>query len=345
MALPHMTLAEAHPDTRWSPCTSTGPVFLRSVTTIDASGSNPGCQAPQTACALAAAAVLPAFGYSHPLQNDSFADANQPNCAAPQHARCQNQQYHASLQSSDTVLPGPYLHSWCHSIADHPSLIGPATAAAACTAALAEILDSLGGPNISEGWGRLALACGSPNAAVPRAHCPSATSHQPRAEELQHVSQRAKEASGNMLPDPCTTPRSTPTAALHYATHAAQLADLDNTSHLTFGQPPSYTLPPSLPIWSLDILPSAEARFIDWCDTTVLPYLQGTPVQTANSSYWQHDQQTPPLPVPLPLPPPLQSDLPNLNLQLATQSAAVTAAANVDTHATDAAKPKKTKGT
>ena len=342
MALPHMTLAEAHPDVRWStsPRTCTHPLFWRSVTTIDASSLNPGFQASQTACAPVAAALLPAVGYSDPLQN-SFADATGPNCAAPQHAHCQDQQYHDSLQWSDTVLPGPSLHSCCHSIAaDHPSLIGPATAAAACTAALAEILDSLGGPNISEGWGRLALACGSPNAAVSRAPCPSATSHQPRAEELQYISQHAKEASGNMLPDHCTTSRSTCTATLDYATHAAQLADLDSISHLTFGQPPSYTLPPPLPIWSLDILPSAEAQLIDWCDATVLPYLQGTPVLTATSSDWHHDTQKPPLPLPLPLLP----NLPHLNPQLAAQPAAGTAAAAAVTVDTNAAKPKKRKG-
>lgn len=348
MALPYLTPAESHPDNRWStsPCTSTRPVILRSVTVPDASGSDSPCHAHQTArppAAAYSAALLPASGSSDP-QRGSFHHADEPS-PAPQYAHCQNQQYHASLQGSGTVVPGPSLHSCCHSIAaHHPSFTGPATAAAACTAALAELLDSLGGPNVSNGWGRLAQACGSPNAAVPStsAHCPSATS-QPTAEELQYVSQHAKEASENMLPDHCKFPCRTSTAAFGYATHAAQLADLDSISHLPFDQPPSYRLPPSLPIWSLDIPSSAEAQLIDWCDTTVLPYLQGIPVQAANSSDWHHDNQKLPLPLPLPLPPPQQSNLPDFDLQLATQSAAA-AATNLDTHATDAAKPKKRKG-
>ena len=269
-------------------------------------------------------------------------------CSANERGQCQDQQYHAPLQWSDTAL-----HSHCPSTtASHPSHTGPATAAAECTAALAEILDSFGGPNISDGWDRLALGCCSLNAAVSSssACCSSATSHQIAAEGLRYFSQHTKQTWGDLLPDQFNAPHNSFEDASGRAHLAAQLASLDNNSVPIFNQPPSSRLPPNLPIWSLDIPPSAEEQIVDWCDATVPAFIQDAYVQTLHSTQWHHNKQELPLPLPLPLP--LMSDMPDLNLQLATQPAvaaaaaatATAAAAHVGTNTTDTAKPKKRKG-
>ena len=268
-------------------------------------------------------------------------------CSTTQHSHCQDQQYHASVHLSDTIL-SKSLHSQCPlTAASHPSYIGPATAAAACTAALAEILDSFGGPNICDGWGRLALGCCSPSAAVSSssAYCSSAISHQTTAEGFQYFNQHTGQAWGDLLPGQCHAPHNGSVGASGHAHHAAQLASLDNSSLPIFDQPPSYRLPSNLPIWSLDIPPSVEAQLVDWCDTTVPPHVQRAHVQTLHSSQWHHNNQEMPLSLPLPLP--LMSNVPDLNLQLATQPAAAAAAAaalHAGTDKPDAAKPKKRKG-
>ena len=264
-------------------------------------------------------------------------------CSAIQHGQCQDPQYQAPMQWSDTVLPES-LHSRDHfplTAASYASYFGPATAAAACTAALAEILDSFGGTNISDGWGRLALGCCSPNAAVSSgsACCSSGNSHQTTAEGLQYFGQHTEQAWGSLLPDQFNAPHNTSVNASGHAHHAAQLASLDNSSVPVFNQPPSYRLPSDLPIWSLDIPPCAAAQLIDWCDTTVPPHIQDAHVQTLHSSQWQPDNQALPLPLPLPLP--VMSHMLELSVQLATQPAA---AAHVGTDTTDAAKPRKKKG-
>ena len=298
-------------------------------------------------------------GDSVPLQiqyqTDLLHHVDAPMCSAIQHGQCQDPQYHAPKQWSDTVLLESLLSHdhFPSTAASHPSYVGPATAAAACTAALAEILDSFGGPNISDGWGRLALGCCSPHAAFSSssACCSSANSHQTTAEGLQHIGQHTKQAWGDLLPDQFDAPHNTSINASGHAHHAAQLASLDNSSLPVFNQPPSYRLPSDLPIWSLDIPPSAAAQLIDWCDTAVPACMQDAHAQKLHSSHWHHHNQAMPLPLPLPLP--LMSHMPELNLQLATQPAAAAAARatvsaaaaeHVGTDTTDAAKPKKKKG-
>ena len=365
MALQNMLSAESRPNVTRStkPRYAEDPVFMRSVSSLDPSGCTGECDAPQLARSVSASydnAFLSACGQSMALgfqqnQTDSLHLVDEPMCSALQHRQCQDQQYPASTQWPDTIPP----KSLCPSTAaSPPPHIGQATAAAACTAALAEILDSFGGPNIGDGWGRLALGCQSLNAASSSSSAcsSSAASHQTKAQGLHYIGQHTGQAWGHLLPDQCNAPRNTSVDASDHAYHAAQLASLYNISLPIFDQPPSYRLPSDLPIWSLDIPPSNEAQLIDWCDTAIPPYMQHAHVQTLHSSQWHHNNLEVPLSLPLPLP--LVSNMPDLNLQLATQPAAeaeavatatatataTTAAVQLGIDTIDAAKPKKRKG-
>lgn len=334
------------------------------MTTLKGSDWEPFSDAPAVVRSMATgrfAASLHACGdsaptYLHPLllqkcQVEPFSDGSEPSCSATQHEQCHNQQYQALQQWSDTV-PLHSLQSYGPSMAAYyPSKIGPATAAAACTAALAEILDSFGGPSISDGWNRLAQSCCSPSTAVSSnsAHSLFATSHQSTADDSQCFDQHSKQAMQDFLPDHHSAVINPSVDAFGYAQHAVQPA---NKFLPIFDQPPSYRLPSALPIWNLDVQPCADANNSDWHDAAAWPHCQHASVQTLHGSQWHHSKQELPLPPVWPLP--LPFEVPILGVQLATHSLTTASAAAsaasaagsvpVGTAASDDSKPKKKKG-
>lgn len=278
---------------------------------------------------------------------------SQPSCSASQSWQCQNQQCQAPVEWHDTFQlhsPQPYYSSVA---AYDVSNIGPATAAAACTAALAQILDSFGGPSISVGWDRLAQGSCSPSTAVSSTSncCPSAMSHEPSIEDLQCFQQQAMQG---FLPGQHSALNSPSVDILCHTRHAAHLVI---SSSPIFDQPRSYRLPATdsaLPIWGLDVPPYADANVREWSDASALTYIQQGSVQTLRSSQWHESNQELPLLSLLPLP--LPFTVPNLDTQLATRlvttpaaaasagAATAAASAHVDTGTSDDSKPKKKKG-
>ena len=234
------------------------------------------------------------------------------------------------------------------SVAAHePISLGSATAEAECAAAIADILDSFGGPVSSTGWNRLARKCYASNGEVTsqQTDSPSASSHQITAHELEWYSQQSQQVqafvSDHSIPDDNIMHLGSPSHA-----HRAAPSDMQDSCMLSsLHQPPSCWWPSPLPIWSLDI-PSYTMQNVPNLYSSPLPFHANTePVQPMSIPWLQpHEQE-------LSLSLSVLPSMPASDAQVAMTSSAASAATATGPSAAAAAndpdgfKAKKKKGT